>query len=248
MAINLKSLVSPTRRPAFVTLVGDGGMGKTTLASMFPSPVFIRTEDGTQAIAHREDVALFPVAKSSAEVFEAIETLKTENHPFKTLVIDSISKLSAMFEAETIAADGKAKSLNQAGGGYGAGYQIVASAHRKIREACGDLQLTKNMNIVFIAHADRETVELPDQDSFSRYTIRMNPKFLAPYTDDVDLVAFLKLRTYVATKEGEKSRASTDGSRIITCYPTPSHISKNRFGITQDLVFTTDAFPFAGIL
>jgi len=48
MAINLKSLSKPTgQRPIIATLFGEGGMGKTTLAAMFPNPVFIRTEDGT---------------------------------------------------------------------------------------------------------------------------------------------------------------------------------------------------------
>ena len=46
MAINLKSLSKPTgQRPVIMTLFGEGGMGKTTLAAMMPGPVvFIRTE------------------------------------------------------------------------------------------------------------------------------------------------------------------------------------------------------------
>jgi hypothetical protein len=42
MAINLKSLSKPDgSRPIIATLFGEGGMGKTTLAAMFPKPVFI---------------------------------------------------------------------------------------------------------------------------------------------------------------------------------------------------------------
>jgi hypothetical protein len=51
MAINLKSLSKPDgSRPIIATLFGEGGMGKTTLAAMFPKPVFIRTEDGTASL------------------------------------------------------------------------------------------------------------------------------------------------------------------------------------------------------
>ena len=46
--IDLNSLSTPTgQRPVICTIFGEGGMGKTTLAAMFPKPVIIRTEDGT---------------------------------------------------------------------------------------------------------------------------------------------------------------------------------------------------------
>ena len=247
MAISLSSLASPKKRPAIVTIVAEGGMGKTTLGSMFPSPVFLRTEDGTQSIQERKDVACFPVSKSSAEVFECIASLFTEKHEFKTLVIDSITALNIMIEGEIVKADGKAKSINQAAGGYGAGYAAAANIHREIREACGALSEAKGMHIVFLAHADAESVNLPDQDEYSRYTIRMNKRSVAHYSDNVDLVGFIKLRTYVSG-DTEKKKAVSDGARIITCYPVPSHISKNRFGITQDIEFKLGEFPFKGVL
>jgi len=127
MAIDLKTLSKPSgQRPIIATLFGEGGMGKTTLASMFPSPVFIRTEDGTASLAGNDNVSLFPLATSTQDVLDAIEALATQKHDHKTLVIDSITQLATMVEAEIVAADPKAKSINQAGGGYGAGYSTAA--------------------------------------------------------------------------------------------------------------------------
>jgi hypothetical protein len=221
-------------------------MGKTTLGSLFPSPVFIRTEDGTQAIAHRQDVALFPVAKTVAQVKEAINSLRTEKHPFQTLVLDSITQLDVMIQAEIVAADGKAKSINAAGGGYGAGWNMVSNAHREIRELCGLLAEEREMNVVFLAHASVETVDSSETESYMRSTMRLSPKSVGHYSDNVDLVGFMRLKTYVTGDD--KKRAVGDGSRIITCYPTPSHISKNRFGISQDLPFDGVSNPFAQFL
>ena len=234
--------MSPTKRPLIATIVGDGGMGKTTLGSLFPAPVFIRTEDGTQAISHRQDVALFPVAKTTAQVKEAINSLRTEKHGFQTLVLDSITQLDVMIQAEIVAADGKAKSINAAGGGYGAGWNMVSNAHREIRELCGLLAEEREMNIIFLAHAQTETVDNPETDSYMRATMRLNSKSVGHYSDNVDLVGFLKLRTYVTGAE-EKKRAVGDGTRVLACYPTPSHISKNRFGITADLPFDGQTNP-----
>jgi hypothetical protein len=244
---NVAALMSPTKRPLIATFVGDGGMGKTTLGSLFPAPVFIRTEDGTQAIAHRQDVALFPVCKTTAQVKEAINSLRTEAHPFQTLVIDSITQLDVMIQAEIVAADGKAKSINAAGGGYGAGWNMVSNAHREIRELAGMLSEEREMNIIFLAHAQNETVDSPDSDSYLRATMRLNSKSVGHYSDNVDLVGFLKLKTYV-TGDDTKKRAIGDGTRVIACYPTPSHISKNRFGITTDLPFDGQNNPFAAFL
>lgn len=248
MAISLASLTAPTgQRPIIVTLVAEGGMGKTSLAATFPAPVFIRTEDGTASLAGRSDVAMFPLAKSSQDVLDAIASLATEDHPFQTLVIDSITQLNTFIEAEVIASDPKAKGINQALGGYGAGNAAVSEKHRQIREWAGALSVQKGMNVVFIAHADSETVELPDSDPYTRYTLRLHKKSVSHYSDNVDLVAFIKLKTFT-TGESDKKRAHSDGSRIITCYPTPSHISKNRFGIEKDISFAKGDNPFAAYI
>lgn len=248
MAISLSQLTAPTgQRPIIATIVGEAGIGKTSLAASFPSPVFIRTEDGTQSLSGRDDVALFPVAQSSQDVLDAIALLGSQQHDFQTLVIDSITQLNTMIESEIIAQDGKARSINQALGGYGAGYAAASDRHRQIREWAGQLAVHASMNVVFIAHADSETVDAPDNDPYTRYTIRMHKKSVSHYSDNVDLVAFLKLKTYVSGAT-EKKRAVSDGTRIITCYPTPSHISKNRFGITTDIPFNVGDNPFASFL
>lgn len=244
MSINLSSLVAPSSGgPLLFTVVADGGMGKTTLGSLFPEPVFIRTEDGTQSIADRADVALFPVAGCVQDVLEAVMSLATEEHDFRTLVIDSVTKFNAMVEGEILASDPKARGLNQALGGYGNAFDAVAKVHSELRKACGYLMSEKGMNIVFLAHATTETIDPPDGDAFTRYSIPMHKKSIPVYTNDVDVVAFIKMKTYTSG-EGAKKKAVTDGSRIITCYPTPNHVSKNRLGIKEDLVFVEGENPF----
>ena len=114
MAIDLSNLERPTgQRPVILTLFGEGGMGKTTLAAMFPKPVFIRTEDGTASLQGNDDVAMFPLASSSADVLDAIESLATQDHEFKTLVLDSVTQLATIIEHEIVAADPKANQLTR---------------------------------------------------------------------------------------------------------------------------------------
>lgn len=238
-------LTSPTtQKPLIVTIVGEGGIGKTTLASTFPSPIILRTEDGTMSLSGRDDVALLPLAKTVNDCFSYVQMLGTEEHSFQTLVIDSITQFNTLIEKEVLESDPKAKSLNQAMGGYGAGYNAVSEVHRKFREWCGMLSEDKNMNIVFIAHTETETLELPDSDPYTRYTIRMHKKSVQHYSDNVDVIAYLKLKTMTRAGSGDRMRAISDGTRIITCYPIANHISKNRLGITQDIVVKKGENPF----
>ena len=246
MAIDLKTLSKPSgQRPIICTLFGEGGMGKTTLAAMFKSPVFIRTEDGTASLAGNDNVSLFPLATSTQDVLDAIEALATQAHKHKTLVIDSITQLGTMIEAEIVAADPKAKSINQAGGGYGAGYSTAAEKHRQIRDWAGSLAYEKGMNVIFIGHADTEMLDLPDMDPFARYTVRMHKKSLPHYTDNVDLVGLIRLKTFVRGGDGDKKRAISTGEREIICHPQASSVTKNRFNVSEPLAFTFDRNPFA---
>jgi phage nucleotide-binding protein len=250
MAINLKSLSKPTgQRPVIMTLFGEGGMGKTTLAAMMPGPVvFIRTEDGTASLTGNDNVSLFPLATSSQEVLDAIETLGTEKHEFKTLIIDSITQLATIIESEIVAADPKAKSINQAAGGFGAGYGAASEIHRQVREYAGSLAYESGMNVVFLAHADVETLTLPDMDPYNRYVLKLHKKSQGHWTDNVDLVGLIRLKTFTRG-EGDKKRAISTGEREILCFPQASSVTKNRFNITEPLPFTFEGGnPFTEFL
>lgn len=243
--MSLKEILSkPQHRAVMMTITGDGGVGKTSLAASFPNPVFLRTEDGMESLGANAPMA-FPLAGSSGDIEEQLLMLGREDHDFKTLVIDSVTKLNILIEQEIVAGDPKKPaSINQANGGYGAGLAAVAERHRQIKAICDQLNQYKGMNVVFIAHADSEVVEQPDQDPYTRYTMRMNKRSVTHYSDDVDVVAFIKLKT-MTYGDGDRKKATTTGDRIITCYPTPNHISKNRYNISQDLVFEPGTNPFA---
>jgi len=252
----MASLKVPQKEPVMATIVAEGGMGKTSLAALWPSPIFIPVEDGSASLVGREvQPAFFPTpsqdgysgncrAVGSDWVLECIEKLAEGGHPFKTVVIDSITQLSTLIESEVIDSDPKKpKSINQALGGYGAGFSAMSDIHEKLRKACGYLK-SKGMNVLFLAHANSEKVSPPDQPEYMRYSIRMHKDSVCHYSDNVDMVAFIKLRTFVS----EEKKATSSGQRIITCYPIPSHISKNRYGITKDLDFIEGQNPFQAIL
>ena len=248
MAIDLKTL-SEAKRPATYHLhsVWRRWNGKNYACSYVSQPkgVFIRTEDGTASLAGNDNVSLFPLATSTQDVLDAIEALATQKHDHKTLVIDSITQLATMVEAEIVANDPKAKSINQAGGGYGAGYSTAAEKHRQIRDGRDHSPTKKGMNVIFIGHADTEMLDLPDMDAFARYTVRMHKKSLPHYTDNVDLVGLIRLKTLIRGGDGDKKRAISTGGAGDHLPPTGVERNENRFNISEPLAFTFDRNPFA---
>lgn len=239
----LSTISKPENRPPILTICGDAGTGKTSLAATFPSPIFIRAEDGLQSIPQGQRPDAFPVLKDSETLFEQLLALLKEEHPYSTLVIDSVSKLEEIFVREILETDGRAKGINQALGGYGNGPSAVAAMHGRVRKAAGMLNEKKHMAVVFIAHADLETMRPPDMDDYTRYSLRMMPKSLPHYVDDVDLVGFVRLTSALRGDDGDRKKVISDGSRELVAYATAASVSKNRFGITEPLDFELGTNP-----
>lgn len=241
----LSTISKPADRPVIVTICGDSGLGKTSLAAAFPKPIFIRAEDGLQAIPEDKRPDAFPLIHKVDELWEQITALLQENHQYKTVVIDSVTALERLFVQHVIDSDPKKpRSINQALGGYGAGLSAVANMHQRVRKACGLLNERKGMHVVFVAHADTETIELPDSDPYTRYSLRLGKKSVAPYVDDSDVVGFIKLETFT-TGDGERKKAISDGTRVLVCHATASNVSKNRFGLTEPVKVEQGVNPLA---
>lgn len=239
----LEQIEKPKDRAVICTITGDAGLGKTSLAATFPKPIFIRAEDGLQAVPLASRPDAFPVLSSVDDLWDQLTALIKEDHDYQTLVIDSVTQLDTLFTTHIVETDPKKpKSIAQALGGYGAGFQMLSSLHGRVRKAAGILNEKKGMHVVFIAHAETETIELPDQDPYTRYNIRMQKKSVSHFIDNSDLVGFLKLETFTQG-DGDRKKAISDGTRLLVTYATAANISKNRFGITEDIIVTPNTNP-----
>jgi len=106
----LDKIAKPSDRPVIVTLLGDAGMGKTSLAATFPKPVFIRAEDGMQAIPADSRPDALPVLSSVDDLWEQLTALIKEDHGYQSVVVDSVTALERMFAQHIIDSDPKSPS------------------------------------------------------------------------------------------------------------------------------------------
>ena len=78
--------------PRRIVLYGTHGIGKSTWGSMAPKPIFIQTEDGLGEIACDK----FPLARRFDDVMQALSELYTEEHSYRTVVVDSLDWLERL--------------------------------------------------------------------------------------------------------------------------------------------------------
>lgn len=245
----LTEACKPENGPFKGTIAGDPGTGKSTLAALFPKPLFLCLEDGLERVSEQMRPNGIRI-KTIEKLNEVLIAVRNDEHEYKTLVVDSITALEAMFIKHIIDNDPKKPaSINQAAGGYGNGPKAVGAKHENFKNYCFTISEERNMNIVFIAHADTESLDLPDKDAYMRYSFRLGKHSLRPYVDEVNLVGFVKMEIFLKGEDGDRvKKARTSGDRILDCTPNAWSIAKNGYQIKEPLVFKEGENPLAAYI
>ena len=217
-------------RPLCILVFGGDGIGKTTLGSQAPSPVFLGPEIGTANL----DVSRFPTPKHWKDIEAAIVALTNEEHDFKTLVIDSLDWIEPML-FKAICEDYNCKSIELAAGGYGKGYVEATSRWGLLKDKLETLRNQRGMNIILIAHSEVVSFLDPStQLSYQRYELKLHKRSSALWREYVDAVLFCNLKIF-ARKEGNNVQALSDGARVMYTERRPGWDAKNRFGLPLEL-------------
>lgn len=236
MALSLSNLVRKSAdKPPMIGIYGPAGVGKTTLASEFPNPVFIQTEDGagTLELTTFSDRAL----EKYGQVNEALEALATEEHDFRTLVVDSVTRLEPLVQAEACARNGW-KSIEEPG--YGKGYVEADAVWREFLAACTWLRDEKRMTIILLGHEQVQSFADPVTESYDRYQMRLHKRAEPLVRESVDILGFLNQVTTIRKEKGgfnrETAKATGGGQIALNTAPRPSFQAKSRFDMPGQLL------------
>ena len=228
-----------TNEPRRVLLYGTHGVGKSTWAACAAKPIFIPTEDGLGQIA----CDAFPLCESYAQVLEALSTLYTEQHKYKTVVIDSLDWLERLIWAE-VCRKRNVESIEDIG--YGKGYVFALNQWREVLEGLAALRRDKGMMVVLVAHCQINKFNDPENEPYDRYMPRLHKLVSAVVQEWCDEVLFATYKVHVKkTDEGfgrTRAQGIGTGERILRTTERPSHVAKNRLNLPDELALDWAAY------
>lgn len=218
--------------PRRVMLYGTHGIGKSTFASCAPKPIFLQTEDGLGEI----DCDKLPLVTSFAEAMAALSELYTEQHPYQTVVVDSLDWLERLIWAE-VCRKRNVENIEEIG--YAKGYVFSLTQWREFLEGLSALRADRGMTAVLIAHARIERFENPETESYDRYVPRLHKLAAAIVQEWCDEVLFATYKVYTKQSDEGFNRKRTQGvgsgERIIRTQERPAHVAKNRLNLPDEL-------------
>ena len=223
-------------KPQKIIVMGVQGIGKTTFGATFQNAVLLPIEDGASAV----DVNAFPLATSYQAIIDTITALH-EDHPYKTLVVDSLDWLEPLIWEITCQANEK-PSIESFG--YGKGYTEADKYWRVVMGGFDSLRANKGMHIVLLAHSEVKTVTPPDSDQYDRYQMRLHKRALGLWSEWADVVTFLTYKISIKKESkgfgSDRARAQGSGDRVIYTTERPAWDAKNRWGLPDEIFIGKD--------
>ena len=229
------------KTPLKVIIYGTEGVGKTTLASKFPKPLFIDAENGSGAL----NVARYPYPTSWQMLMSEVQEFLNNPQGYKTLVIDSIDWAEAK-AIEMICASMKVNGIEDIG--WSKGYTYLNEEIGRLLNLLTEV-INRGVNVVLIAHMVIRTITKPEETgSYDRYELKLkqakngnNCQLVKVWAD---LILFCNYREFlVADKTTGKKKATGGKERIMYTEHAATWDAKNRFGLPE--VLPLDFEPIA---
>ncbi len=215
--------------PDRIFMHGTEGVGKSTFAANSPSPIFIAAEDGIRHL----DVASFPEPKTFTEILQAVATLLAEEHPYQTIVIDTVDWVEPLLWAGLCLKYGWENIETP---GYGKGFTIALEGWRRLLSGLDQLRAKKGMEVILLAHSQIRLFSNPAGEDYSRYEGKLNSKAYALLKEWADVVLFATHEEF--TREGKgfsKAKGVSTGRRVVHTKRTAAWDAKERHGLPDEL-------------
>lgn len=225
-------------KPLKVVIYGAEGVGKSTLASKFPDPLFIDTEGSTTFM----DVRRIDKPKSFTELLNIIMEVASDPSVCKTLILDTADWAEQLCVAEVCA---KYKKNGIEDFGYGKGYTYLAEEFAKLLSAF-DKVIDAGICVVVTAHAKMRKFERADEmGAYDRWEMKLTKQSAPLLKEWCDMLLFCNYQTYVINTDNDTKKAS-GGKRVIFTTHHPCWDAKNRHNLPDvvDLDFKNIAHLF----
>ena len=218
-----------TLRAPRMILLGVEKIGKSTFASGADSPIFlpIKQEEGIDSL----DCAKFPTLNTFDELMQALGTLASNAHEYKTVIVDSASALEPVIYAD-VCSKNNWDSIESPG--YGKGYKESLSRWRQLMQALDYLRSEKGMASILIGHVNVTKFDDPLGPSYDKYDFDLYKDSRAALFRWADFIGFANTKTFVQKEDAgfnKKIGKAVDGGmgqRFLFTNKSPAYPAGGR--------------------
>lgn len=222
-------------------IYGPSGMGKTSLAALAPSPVFLGVDDGARKIRLPDGSPLRAITgvRSFADAREAIKAPGILS-PDDTLVVDTVTRLEELAELyvfDNYKTEDRKRVTSLEGYGFGKGYRFLFETMRLFLQDLDGL-VKRGVNVCLIAQESAQ----PTVNAEGLDYLQAGPKLLhnkswsvrTMYCEWVDHVVRVQHPDTTVAAIGQLKNAtkgklvSTDTTRLLAVQGARHFLAKSR--------------------
>jgi len=221
---------------------GVAGVGKTSLAACAPGAVFLMSpgETGLETLIDSRrisDIPHLPEVLSWVDLLGIIDSLTKEDHPYKTLVLDTLNGFERLCHEYICNREFNGEWGKKGFESYNAGYNVSLSEWKVFLSKLDRLREAKRMGIVALCHTKVKPFRNPEGADYDRYQPTLHEKTWDLTFGWADIVLFANYYTIVESvdREGKKGKGAGGQQRMMYTERTAAFDAKNRHGLPGEI-------------
>lgn len=239
----MKILKGKQLAPRRILLYGQHGVGKSTWAAKAPNAIFLNCEDGLNDI----DCDKTEYLKSFNQVMETLNWMASNDHDYKTIVVDTIDWVEQMIFKD-ICVSARVESVADID--FGKGFPRAIPKWKMFLEFLEALRRGKGMAIILLAHARVEKFSNPEGATYDRYApdLWTNSRgegagnMIQEWCDEVLFAQFRVMTTTEGKGFNQKQVAVGGKEAYLRTKESASCLAKNRIGLPEEMPLDFNAY------
>ena len=180
------------------------------------------------------EIPHFPETQTFEDVLSQVEWLATNEHDFRTLVIDTLNGVERLCHEMVCRREYGGVWSKNGFTSYMQGYEVSLADWRELLIRLDGLRDKRSMGILCLCHTKVVTFKNPEGADYDRYQPDMYKNTWGLTHKWSDVVAFLNFETFV-NQEGVRAKASGGQHRMMYTERHAAWDAKNRLGLPEEI-------------